>query len=85
MPLHLQAVATRIQGDFKSARPLYRESIDLNWQLGEERMVAAEHRNLAYVELHNGNAAEGVELFSTSANLDDTAASIEVSIEASAC
>ena len=32
-------------------------------------MVASEHRNLAYVELHDGNAAEARELFSTSANL----------------
>jgi tetratricopeptide (TPR) repeat protein len=69
MPLHLQAVAARMQGDFGSARQFYRESIHLNQQLGEERMVAAEHRNLAYVELHDGNAAEARELFSTSANL----------------
>lgn len=69
MPLHLQAVAARMQGDFGSARQFYRESIHLNRQLGEERMVAAEHRNLAYVELHDGNAGEARELFSTSANL----------------
>jgi hypothetical protein len=58
-----------MQGDFGSARQFYRESIDLNRQLGEERMVAAEHRNLAYVELHDGNAAEARELFSASATL----------------
>jgi tetratricopeptide (TPR) repeat protein len=69
MPLHLQAVAARMQGDFGSARQFYTESIHLNRQLGEERMVAAEHRNLAYVELHDGNAAEARELFSTSATL----------------
>jgi ATP/maltotriose-dependent transcriptional regulator MalT len=69
MPLHLEAVAARMQGDFVTARQLYRESIDLNRQLGEERMVAAEHRNLAYVELHDGNAAEARELFSASASL----------------
>lgn len=69
MPLHLQAVAARMDGDFRSARRLYRESIDLNRQLGEERMVAAEHRNLAYVELHDGNGAEARKLFAISANL----------------
>ena len=30
-------------------------TIDLNERLGEARMAAAEHRNLAYVELHDGN------------------------------
>jgi hypothetical protein len=69
MPLHLEAVAARMQGDFRTARELDRESIDLNRHLGEERMVAAEHRNLAYVELHDGNAAEARELFSISASL----------------
>jgi uncharacterized protein YndB with AHSA1/START domain len=69
MPLHLQAVAARMQGDFRLARQLYRQSIQLNRQLREERMVAAEHRNLAYVELHDGNATEARELFSTSASL----------------
>src|SRR5579864_3643916 len=69
MPLHLQAVAARMDGDLRSARNLYRESIDLNRQLGEERMVAAEHRNLAYVELHDGNGAEARRLFAISANM----------------
>ena len=69
MPLHLEAVAARMQGDFGTARQLYKESIDLNRQLGEERMVAAEHRNVAYVELHDGNGAKARELFSSSASL----------------
>lgn len=69
MPLHLEAAAARMQADFRTARQLYRQSIDLNRQVGEERMVAAEHRNLAYVELHDGNVAEARELFSSSATL----------------
>jgi tetratricopeptide (TPR) repeat protein len=69
MPLHLQAAAARMQGNFESARELYTESIALNRQLGEDRMVAAEHRNLAYVELHDGNAARARELFASSATL----------------
>ena len=69
MPLHLEAVAARMQADFSAARKLYRESIDLNRQLGEDRMVAAEHRNLAYVEFHDDNVSEARELFSSSASL----------------
>ena len=42
MPLHLEAVAARMQGDFGTARQLYKESIDLNRQLGEERMAPPE-------------------------------------------
>jgi hypothetical protein len=48
MPIHMQAVAVRMRADYSSARLLYEESIELNVQLGEQRMVAAEHRNLAY-------------------------------------
>ena len=69
MPLHLEAVAARMRGDFPTARQLYRENIALNRQLGDERMVAGEYRNLAYVELHDGNPAEAVRLFSSSADL----------------
>lgn len=69
MPLHLEAVASRMQGDFTTATRLYRKSIDLNRELGEERMVAAEHRNLAYVELHAGNVDEAGDLFPSSASL----------------
>lgn len=42
--------------DLSAARLLYEESIEVNVQLSEERMVAVEHRNLAYVELHDGHA-----------------------------
>jgi tetratricopeptide (TPR) repeat protein len=68
MPLHLQAVAVRMQGAYSEARLLYQESIELNVQLGEERMVAVEHRNLAYVELHDGHPDRARELFKTAAD-----------------
>ena len=63
MPIHLQAVAVRMQGAYSEARVLYQESIELNVQLGEERMVALEHRNLAHVELHDHHIDRARELF----------------------
>lgn len=63
MPLHLQAVAARMAGILAEARERYEESIELNRSLGEERMVAAEHHNLGYVELHDGRPDRAVELF----------------------
>jgi ATP/maltotriose-dependent transcriptional regulator MalT len=69
MPIHIQAVAVRMRGDYSEARLLYEESIVLNHQLGEERMVAIEHRNLAYVELHDGHLDRARELFAIAAEL----------------
>src|ERR1700693_1731825 len=67
MPIHMQAAATRMRGAYSEARVLYEESIELNVQLGEARMVAVEHRNLAYVELHDGHADRARELFLSAA------------------
>jgi ATP/maltotriose-dependent transcriptional regulator MalT len=67
MPIHMQAAATRMRGAYAEARIFYEESIELNVQLGERRMVAAEHRNLAYVELHDGHADRARELFAGAA------------------
>jgi ATP/maltotriose-dependent transcriptional regulator MalT len=67
MPIHMQAVAVRMSGQYSEARVLYEESIQLNIQLGEERMVAVEHRNLAYVELHDGHADRARQLFADAA------------------
>jgi tetratricopeptide (TPR) repeat protein len=67
MPIHMQAVAVRMQGAYSEARVLYQESIELNIQLGEERMVALEHRNLAYVELHDHHIDRARQLFNHAA------------------
>jgi tetratricopeptide (TPR) repeat protein len=67
MPIHLQAAATRLRGAYAEARTIYEESIELNVQLGERRMVAVEQRNLAYVELHDGHIERASELFSRAA------------------
>jgi len=69
MPIHLMAVAARMRGEYAEARLLYLESIDLNRELGEDRMFAAEHRNLAYVELHDGNTDRARELFASTVEM----------------
>ena len=68
MPIHMEAVAVRMRGDYSAAKVLYQESIELNVQLGEHRMVASEHRNLAYVELHDGHPDRARELFTSAAD-----------------
>lgn len=67
MPLHLRAVAARMTGDLDAARELYQASIRLNDELGEALMSAAEHRNLAYVELRAGGVEEARGLFAEAA------------------
>jgi len=66
MPLHLRAVAARMAGRFDEGRNLYTQSISLNDELGESAMAAAEHRNLAYLELRAGDIARARELFAVS-------------------
>lgn len=66
MPLHLQAAAKRMLGELDTARALYRQSIALNDELGETRMAALEHRNLAYVELQAGDPARALALIAES-------------------
>ena len=70
MPIHLLAAGARMRGEYAEARMLYLESIELNRELGEDGMVAAEHRNLGYVELHDGQVARARELFALAAKED---------------
>jgi tetratricopeptide (TPR) repeat protein len=55
MPLHLLAAGTRLGGDLDMALGLYSQSLELNRQLGDERMVAAELHNIGHVELRRGH------------------------------
>ena len=66
MPLHLRAVAARMAGRYEESRELYLRSIALAEALGLQGMAAAEHRNLAYVEIRAGNLARARELFAES-------------------
>lgn len=63
IPLHMQAAAARMAGRYDEARRRYEESIALNASLGHEPMVAAENRNLAYLELRAGNVPAARERF----------------------
>jgi tetratricopeptide (TPR) repeat protein len=67
MPLHLRAVAARMSGRYEEGRDLYLRSIAVNDALGEAAMAAAEHRNLAYLEIRAGNHDRARELFAQSA------------------
>jgi tetratricopeptide (TPR) repeat protein len=62
LPLHLDAEATRMDGDLAAARALYDESIALNERLGDARMVEFEQGNLAWVEINEGNLDRAQEL-----------------------
>lgn len=66
LPLHLDAEATRMAGDFQLARRLYEESIALNRRLGDERMTAVEQSNLAWVEINEGHLDEAEALIEAS-------------------
>lgn len=68
MPLHLRAVAERMSGRLETGRELYLNSIALNDRLGEWIMAAAEHRNLAYLEIRAGDVDRARELFAESAS-----------------
>jgi ATP/maltotriose-dependent transcriptional regulator MalT len=63
MRLHMLAAAARMHGDYALARRRYVESLELNEALGDERMVAVESRNLAYVEWHDGDVHRARTLF----------------------
>lgn len=63
MPLHMRAVAARMDRRYDQARQLYQHSIELNEALGEHLMAALEHRNLAYAEIHAGNIDRARQLF----------------------
>ena len=62
-PLHLQAAGVRLLGDYEGAAALYRESMALAREIGDDRLVAMEQHNLGHVELHRGNLEEAERLF----------------------
>jgi tetratricopeptide (TPR) repeat protein len=60
-PLHLEAQATRLAGDYHVAAGLFEASLALNRRIEDQSMVVVELHNLGHVEIHRGNAdaAEG--------------------------
>jgi tetratricopeptide (TPR) repeat protein len=62
-PLHMLAAGTRLAGDLDEAIELYTESLELNRQLGDRRMVGMEQHNIGHVELHRGNVDAAARCF----------------------
>jgi tetratricopeptide (TPR) repeat protein len=62
LPLHLDAEATRMAGDYERARPLYERSLELNRELGREHWITVELSNLAWVEVNAGRTDRADEL-----------------------
>lgn len=60
-PLHLHAAGVRLLQDYRAARDLYLENLELARRLGNSAGVAMEEHNLGWVSLHLGDAdaAEG--------------------------
>jgi tetratricopeptide (TPR) repeat protein len=54
-PLHTQAQATRLAGNYDQAAAFFEESLELNRRLGDQGMVGVELHNLGHVEIHRGN------------------------------
>jgi tetratricopeptide (TPR) repeat protein len=63
-PLHLHAQSTRLAGDYDRAAELFRESLDLNREIGDEGMVYVELHNLGHVEIHRGDPESAARCFS---------------------
>jgi tetratricopeptide (TPR) repeat protein len=55
-PLHLEAQATRLAGDYDRAAALFGQSLALNRRIDDPSMVVVELHNLGHVEIHRGNA-----------------------------
>jgi tetratricopeptide (TPR) repeat protein len=62
-PLHLQAAGVRLQGDYRGARELYLQSLELNRELHNTAWVTMEEHNLGWVELHLGDLEQAAAHF----------------------
>jgi hypothetical protein len=62
-PRHILAAVARMAGELDLARERYLESIALNESLGRSDVVSTENYNLAFIELHLGDAPRARELF----------------------
>jgi ATP/maltotriose-dependent transcriptional regulator MalT len=68
-PLHLHAQSTRLAGDYDGAAELFRESLELNREIGDDGMVCVELHNLGHVEIHRDDPGEAARLFSELARI----------------
>ncbi|MFP5353395.1 MAG: tetratricopeptide repeat protein [Actinomycetota bacterium] len=61
-PVHMLAESARMQGDLDSARGFYERSIAMSRATGDDRMVAIELNNMAFLELAAGHPNEALRL-----------------------
>jgi tetratricopeptide (TPR) repeat protein len=54
-PLHMEAQAMRLAGDYDGAAGLFEQSLVLNRRINDSSMVPVELHNLGLVEIHRGN------------------------------
>ena len=62
-PLHMEAQAARLGGDYDTAAALFEQSLDLNRSIDDPSMVPVELHNLGLVEVHRGNADAAEQYF----------------------
>jgi tetratricopeptide (TPR) repeat protein len=62
-PLHMEAQATRLAGDYDGAAELFEQSLVLNRRIDDPSMVPVELHNLGLIEIHRGNADAAEDYF----------------------
>ena len=70
-PLHMEAQATRLAGDYDGAAELFEQSLALNRRIDDPSMVPVELHNLGLVEVHRGNADAAERYFAQLPPSDD--------------
>jgi tetratricopeptide (TPR) repeat protein len=71
-PLFLQSQATRLTGDYDKAAELIEQNLNLNRELNDQGMVAAELQNLGFVQLHRGKLEHAKHCFTEYEKLEPT-------------
>ena len=62
-PLHLYAAGARLSGNYDLALDLYMQSLELGYELGDERWKQMEFHNLGWVQLHRGDVDQAAQMF----------------------
>ena len=62
-PLHTEAQATRVAGDYDGAAELFEQSLALNRRIDDPSMVPVELHNLGLVEIHRDDADAAEQYF----------------------
>ena len=70
-PLHMQAQAARLAGDYDAAAALFAESLELNRRIDDPSMLPVDLHNLGSVEIHRGNGEAAERYFAQLPPPDD--------------